>query len=274
MRAQRGVAAAAHRRTAFSADRNDFSTRMHHLPSCGPKGSESTERAGQADLRHRQAAFVVFRPTMRLVFGAALAWVAILTALPLAAWLFSRGEEGLQSIYLFLPGLAAGIWLASFFLVVPLPTPRSLARAVTVFGAFLVGLSAPLIALVTVITLAEPFASPGLFGFMEVFDGPAFAPAALVGLGFGVVGWAAHRALDSRLRGCRAGWAAWLPTSAWAGVVPLLPFTSLGSDFLVIAGPAGFVAIPVLATMPHLLAQVALARWLAVKPFVIATLNA
>lgn len=217
---------------------------------------------------------MVSRPTVRLVSGAALAWVATLAAFPLAAWLFSRGKQNSQAFYLFLPGLAAGIWLASFFLAVPLPAPRPMARAVVVFGAFLGGLSAPLIALVTVFTLAEPFASPGLFGFVKIFDGPAFPPAALVGLGFGVIGWAAHRALDSRLRGCRAGWAAWLPTSAWAGVVPLLPFTSLGSDFLMVAGPVGFLAIPVLATMPHLLAQMALARWLAVTPPVIAAPNA
>lgn len=208
--------------------------------------------------------FTRLSPTTRLLLAAALAWTLI--AVALSFWTASLPPHSASHPAYFLvpPGLAAGTWLGLFFLAVPLPAPRPLARASAALGAFLAGLAAPLITALAVALITDYFASPDLFGFVEVFRGPAFGPAALVGLGFGWAGYAAHRALDPRLRERCAGRLAWLPTSTWAGTVPLIIlFPDVTLNMREDMAGVALSVILLLATLPHLLAQIILARYLA-----------
>lgn len=205
--------------------------------------------------------FTRLGPARRLLLAAVVAWTLIAAELGIwIGWMSPQTSEKSAVTFLLPPGLAAGTWLALFFLMVPLPSPRPLARAGAVLGGFLAGFAAPLAALVTAAALAQGFATREPWAFLVMMQQTAFVSAALVGLGFGVAGWAVHRALDPRLRRRRVGWLAWLPTSAWAGAVPPLLFLPGVGNLLGDSPVYAFSTILLLATLPHLLMQLTLTR--------------
>lgn len=219
---------------------------------------------GPAGSGYRRGMFTRLSPTTRLLLAAALAYVAV----PLTFYLLWNPS--------LLPSMAAGGWLALFFLFVPLPTPRPLARVGATLVALLAGLAAPPIAFLAAFwILIETSEGPFLVQDSPPSSETALEAAAaltvvslpwlLVGLGLGATCWALHRTLDPRLRGWRVGWA-WLAPAAWASLVPpwtmILLGMSAGIPIATHPSASAFAYVSI-AILPHLLAQIALARRLA-----------
>lgn len=216
-------------------------------------------------------------PTSRLLLAAALAYVSVPLALPLLPT---------QPKWLpWLLGLTAGGWLGWFFSLVPLPAPRPLARVGAALGALLASIAVPLTGYVVTFVLmfaigTSPFLArdnlplnPSTFE-STVDTAKLILPLLLTGLGFGGLSWIIHRALDPRLRGRKVGWT-WLAPGVWAVIVPPLTLLVAMPELDEFGSSAtGPVALTVLATLPHLIAQIALARRLAATPLVTTTPNA